>query len=345
MTDRPSTTFSIAESQIDEKVAFLSRPTAYAEQPTYVEVRETHMSWVFLTENLAYKLKKPVRYDYLDFSTLEARRDDCEREVRLNRRLTEDVYLGVEALSVDHSDNMRIGHDGRIVDWLVKMRRLPADRMLDHMICEKSVEVRSVDQLGSLLSDFYQHLQPVGMTAEQYVRRFARDIEANARELSRSEFSLAADLVQRVSQAQLHFTDEHRDTLASRAADERIVEAHGDMRPEHICLTESKPAIIDCLEFNREFRLLDPVDELCFFSLECDLLGAGWIGERVLESYMNDADDRVLPELVHFYTAYRATLRAKIAAWHTLDHHVEQTPKWMNRATHYLEKAARLLPA
>src|SRR5690348_10060399 len=119
---------------IEQKVAFLSRPESYPGHVELVERKETHMSWIFLTEMHVWKLKKPVRTDYSDFSTVEARRHNASNEVRLNRRLTKDVYLGVVPLALASGGSLRLGGDGEAVDWLVVMRRLPANRMLDCMI-------------------------------------------------------------------------------------------------------------------------------------------------------------------------------------------------------------------
>src|SRR5262249_4067578 len=124
---------------VEQKIAFLSRPEAYPEPTRRVEMKETHMSWVFLTDTKAWKLKKPVRYDFLDFSTREARRRDCEEELRLNRRLAPDVYYGIAPLTIDPQGGMRLAGAGETIDWLVRMRRLPADRMLDWAIANQTV--------------------------------------------------------------------------------------------------------------------------------------------------------------------------------------------------------------
>ena len=124
---------------IEEKVAFLRRPASYPQGARQVETIQTHMSWVFLTDKHAWKLKKPVRNEYLDFSTPEARRLDCSREVRFSRRLARDVYLGIVPLTFNKNGNLQLGGRGRRVDSLVLMRRLPANRMLDHLIRSRAV--------------------------------------------------------------------------------------------------------------------------------------------------------------------------------------------------------------
>ena len=133
MTDtnmRPST-YRTFDHDTEAKLAFLAQRAAYSDRPCRVECIETHMAWVFLTDRHAFKLKKPVRYEFLDFSTVEARRQDCAREIELNRRLAADVYLESVPLSVGADGLLQLGGDGEIVDWLVKMRRLPRERMLD----------------------------------------------------------------------------------------------------------------------------------------------------------------------------------------------------------------------
>lgn len=123
-----------APIELAQKVAALCRRETYSDAPTRIEVVETHMSFVFLTTDYAYKLKKPVRYDFLDFSTRELRRRSCEEELRLNQRLAPGVYLGLVSLHLGPNGRMRLGGDGEIVEWLVQMRRLPQDRMLDERI-------------------------------------------------------------------------------------------------------------------------------------------------------------------------------------------------------------------
>jgi aminoglycoside phosphotransferase family enzyme len=125
---------STVDIDISTKVAFLRQSASYPGHPSGVDVIQTHMSWVFLTDRLVYKLKKPVRFEFLDFSTLERRHHDCQEEVRLNRRLAQGVYLGVTPLTVDAAGRLHLNGEGEAADWLVKMQRLPRERMLDHAI-------------------------------------------------------------------------------------------------------------------------------------------------------------------------------------------------------------------
>lgn len=326
------------ETPIDTKVAFLRNPDAYPARPATVEVIETHMSWVFLNDEFAYKLKKPVRYAFLDFSTVEARRRNCECEVQLNRRLAAGVYCGVVPLVMHSDGRLQLDGEGPVVDWLVKMRRLPAHRMLDAAIRGKTVSDDDILRLSRVLTGFYRRSAPVAVSPFDYRRRFEDDIRANLTELAKPQFKLSLPQVEQLARAQLDFIDERGASLELRARENRIVDAHGDLRPEHICLTP-EPVIIDCLEFKREYRLLDPADELAYLAMECERLGAASVGDQVLRQYLAAANDVPADALIWFYKAFRACLRAKIAIWHITDHEVRDTNKWRQRAFDYLELA------
>jgi aminoglycoside phosphotransferase family enzyme len=319
---------------IEEKVAFLSRPEAYPNRVQRVETKETHMSWVFLTDTQAWKLKKPVRTEYLDFSTLEARRRDSLREVRLNRRLAKDVYLGIVPLAMKKQGHLQLGGKGTPVDWLVCMRRLPADLMLDDMIARHAVLETDILKLASLLAAFYKKACPVPMTGSQYRARLAAHLEGARIELIRVEYGLSADVVEPVIRTQMKCLQENSRIFDARTRTRKIIEAHGDLRPEHVCL-EAQPVVIDCLEFNRDLRILDAASELAFLALECERLGAPHVGEIVLGKYIQETGDRPADVLLDFYRSYHACIRAKIAIWHIRDG-IPDRAKWIRKANEYL---------
>ena len=331
-----------AAVSLEEKVAFLRQPSSYPDPCARVEVIETHMSWVFLTELHAYKLKKPIRREFLDFSTLEARQAQCTNEVRLNRRLAENVYLGTLSLIQTEAGNLQIGGPGRAVDCLVHMRRLPRDRMLDLLIEHKSLRDRDLTRLAGILLAFYQTVERHPMSARDYVARFRHNIDSNCRDLMRARYGLHAERIDQLHQAQHAFLQHDTEILARRAG--HIVEGHGDLRPQHICLLDP-PVVIDCLEFNPDFRMLDPVDELAYLSVECDRLQAPEIGARLLHEYMTGTNDLSAAASIAFYKVYRACLRAKIAIWHLDDPGIDDHQQWKQRASAYLSLAAKYLPA
>ena len=325
-------------AKLAEKVAFLRRPDSYPERPKSVEAVETHMSWVFLTDHHAYKLKKPVRYDFLDFSSIEARHLDCQEELRLNRRLAPDVYLGTLPIRAHHGGELSFEGTGAIVDWLVKMRRLPRKLMLDQAIREGRVRDNDIEGITRVLSEFYQASVRLELTPKEYRDRYLRDIQANLGVLSKPSFGLCTSMIDRVRKAQLRVLEQQPEIVDERVRQGRIVEAHGDLRPEHICLGPN-PVIIDCLEFNRDFRILDPVDELCFLAMECELLGAAFVGQRTFETYRRLTGDDPTKTLIAFYKCYRACLRAKLAVCHLADPETCDPERWTAVTHNYLAVA------
>lgn len=327
-----------ADPGLAAKVAFLSRPESYPEPTIAVRPIETHMSWVFLTDRNAYKLKKPVHLSYLDFRTAALRRHHCSEEVRLNQRLSNGVYLGTVPLVAGAGGRLRIGADGAAIDWLVRMRRLPAERMLDAMIRNRMLAEDDLRRVLAKLSNFYRTAPAVDMSPAVYRARFAAGIAENLHELSNPAYVLPRDLVESVCDRQVAMLDSLAALLENRVQAGRVIEAHGDLRPEHICL-ESDPQIIDCLEFSLDLRVLDPADELAFLALECGRLGAASLRNVIFTQYADATGDSPPDRLVHFYQSYRASVRAKIAVWHLNDPVVRDPHKWPEHARDYLRLA------
>lgn len=331
---------SVADVDISIKVDFLSRPSSYPDQPSRVEIIETHMSWVFLTEDFVYKLKKPVRLDFLDFSTVQRRHVNCLAELRLNRRLAGDVYLEIVPLTSGCSGRLELGGKGDTLDWLVKMRRLPRHCMLDSVIAAGQVDPAQIRRVARLLTEFYRRAKPVLLTEGEYLGRYQRDIKATDTALSTPRYALPRRQIDAISEALLKFLARAQDVFHARVGGRRIIEAHGDLRPEHVCLTEP-PVIIDCLEFSRRLRELDPADELAFLDMECEFAGAPFIGPILFETYQAMSGDEPPPMLVCFYKGYRAQMRAKLSIWHLEDCADRDRDKWVQRAEAYLLLAGR----
>ena len=333
-----------ARIDLGTKVAKLKQIATYPDKPSSVDVVETHMSWVFLTDRYAYKLKKPVCYDFLDYSTLQARRSNCDKELHLNRRLAPDVYLAIVALSVDSSGELMLEQDGEVVEWLVKMRRLPAQRMLDYLIVQQELRVQELKSVATMLAEFYKASAPVRMDGKCYLDQLRKDMDHNLQELSRGPYALPMGLIDTLRGTALDLLRRDPALFEQRAAGGSIIEGHGDLRPEHICL-QAKPVIFDCLEFNRRFRIVDAADELAFLAMECDRLGAPFVGKEFFRIYRLVTGDDPPPRLVDFYKATRACLRAKLAIWHTRELEQPQWGKWRDLAIEYLRLAAGYTPS
>jgi aminoglycoside phosphotransferase family enzyme/predicted kinase len=318
----------------------LQQAAAYPDHPVEVQLIETHISWVFLTERHAYKLKKPVKFDFLDFSTREARRRDCEDEIRLNRRMAPNVYQAVVPVTMDHRQRIQVEGAGQIVDWAVKMRRLPTEQSLEQLIRRDQLSEEQVDALAQTLAEYYQGASPLVMRADEYVKHFEDHIRANRRDLLVSEHGLDSAQVKRVHTAQLLFLRCDPQSLRNRVCDGRVIEGHGDLRPEHIVF-DPGPLVFDCVEFNAELRQVDVLDELGFLAMECDSLGAEQVGERVVGAYCDKSGDRPSEALRNFYKAYRACVRAKVAVLRGDQLNAASRGKAQALARRYLQLATR----
>jgi aminoglycoside phosphotransferase family enzyme/predicted kinase len=310
---RKESEFNMVDENFNALVRRLSTAAAYPHAPGRVDVVETHISFVFLSGQFAYKLKKPVKYDFLDFTSLEKREQACREEVRLNRRLAADIYLGVIPITQEPNGTLQLNGTGVIVDWLVHMRRLPIEETLDKVLRRGELHPEHIDQLASVLATFYRGLEPLPVAPREYRDRYAAHVCGNLNELLAVSHHCPADIVRRVHGFQLQLLHLQPELFEQRVHDGRIVEGHGDLRPEHICF--SKPiAIFDCIEFSLDFRRIDIADELAFLAAECDFLGAEWIGPQLFKAMESLIGHRPPPVLIDFYKSYRSCVRAKVNA-------------------------------
>lgn len=325
-----------AEIDLGAKVAWLRRPEAFPDRPEAVEAIETHFAWVFLSKRFAYKLKKPLRIREVDCTTLAARRASCELEIALNRRLAETVYIGVVPL-MRRASGLALEANGEPVDWLVKMYRLPRERMLDRVAQEHGVADADLDELLDTLDAFYRRAVRAPWDADAYRDHLTGQIQRYATDLAAADLGLNAKDVRAAADGLVRFVHEHEGLFDARVAAGRIVDAHGDLRPEHICLVHP-PQVIDCLEFSATLRLLDTAEEIAFLALECERLGNAALATRLCTLYRQH--DRVDAELLACYRRSRALVRALTCAWHLRDRPLDAARQWRERTTWYLDVAA-----
>lgn len=352
--ERSGPDFGPPRNELAAKLAFLRASNVF---DGVREIIETHMSWVFLTEQRAFKLKKPVHLPFVDFRTIERRRETCQNELRLGRRLAASVYEAVvplvatpaglligtaRELASDRSTapgGTERGGAGEIVDWLVVMRRLPRDRMLPQMLARGEASGTHADALGELLARFYRSATRTSWDAVEYRVRLREQVVSVGGELVERGASRAT--VGRIVHDELTSIEREAAALVARIAGGHVIDAHGDLRPEHVCL-ETPPVVIDPLEFDDGLRMLDAASELAFFALECERLGASWFAERVLARYVECSGDCVPPPLFALYRGQHALTRAVIALRHVDDVEPDEQPRWRSKADDYLARATSL---
>lgn len=334
-----------------ERLHFLVSPAAHPPGSGPVQLTETHMSWLVLDDQQVLKLKKPVCYPpFLDCRTLAQRHHDAQAELRLNQRLAPGVYRGV--LALQWRPDGAGGHFSLVpesavpdaadtVDWLVQMRRLPASRMLDALIAAGGPQPAQVEALAQVLGRFYQHARPAVVQAEPWLARFHDEQQRNRAALADPRFALAD--APRALDALDAALAQQAPALERRARLGRVVDGHGDLRPEHVCLVDP-PVVIDCLTFSDLLRQVDPFEELVALALDCERLGAPWVGPLLVERCARCLDDDPPPALLRLYRSSRALLRARLAVNHLLDAAPRDPDRWLAKARAYLALALQAGP-
>jgi aminoglycoside phosphotransferase family enzyme/predicted kinase len=296
----------------------LSEPTAYPHPVSDVQVRQTHISVVFLAGSHAYKIKKPVELGFLDFSTLEKRRHFCTEEVRLNRRLAPSVYLGVVPVSRTGTNLVFEGH-GEVVEWAVKMERLPESATLQSRLARGELDTEVVEALARKLACF--HAQAA---AGEHVSQFGRydSVARNVRENYDRPAPQVGTTISGAVYERLRALTEQTLTqlgpLIERRADRGVPrDTHGDLHLDHVYLfPDRRPpddlVVIDCIEFNERFRFTDPIADMAFLAMDLSFHGRPDLARVFSNSYFRASEDEEGRLLLRFYTAYRAAVRAKV---------------------------------
>jgi aminoglycoside phosphotransferase family enzyme len=325
---------------IADEVRFMKQVSAYPFETDTVEVKETHMSWVFLVDGWAYKLKKPVKYPFLDLSSAEARLQNAKEEVRLNKRFAKEIYKGVIPITVEKDGKLAINGNGKIADWLVLMKRIPEEDMLDYAIVHQKVHQMQLISAAALLVKYYKKAEPLIIEPEKYRKRLRDDIAAVCLGLSNPLFQLNLPQIKGLAEGLFRFLDEQASLFDQRVNSKKIIEAHGDLKPEHIRL-KPRPAIIDCLEFSRELRIQDMAEEISFLAMECEMLGNFDVGNVFFNTYYKLLNDKIPESLVSFFKTKGALRRAFLVAGHLLEAPYQNDPQWINRSNRYLGLAEK----
>jgi hypothetical protein len=289
----------------------------YPDDSSEASLIETHISWVVLTKNFAFKIKKPLQYSFLSFSTLEQRKFYCEQEVSLNRRLTDDIYLDVLPIR-KHKDSWNIdGSEGTIVDYAVQMRKLDNDRRMDVLLEKEKVTKRHMEQLADRLARFHMSTSKIkGKFLFYNLWLDFADLLKVKDFISEHVGVSGGQKIETIVQFAKGFLKTHEERINQRFELGFTIDGHGDLHSRNIFLLD-EPVIFDCIEFNDHFRQVDVLDELAFFCMDLDAFNQMPLELYFLEKYQllnpclfNEEDQR----LHLYYKLYRANVRTKVNA-------------------------------
>ncbi|NNC84069.1 MAG: hypothetical protein HKN79_10875 [Flavobacteriales bacterium] len=279
------------------------------------ELISTHISWVLLTADRVYKIKKPVKMSFLDFSSLELRKYYCEEELRLNQRLTDGVYLDVLPI-YNQEDTWSIGKgEGEIKDYAVEMIRLDNDREMDVLLEQGEVTADHISSIADILANFHKECEIIhGQVSARSIWEDFRDL-SNHRAFIRSHFSAGnADLMDRSMEWAENYLKEHEELIERRDREGFTRDCHGDLHSGNIFLID-RPVLFDCIEFNPHFRQIDVLNELAFFAMDLDGYGREDLSEHLIATYQmhhHVIRSKEEEKLYLFYKLYRANVRSKV---------------------------------
>ena len=296
----------------DAVIQAMLRPETYPGSPDKIVHLQTHISHIFLAGGLAYKIKKPLDFGFLDFSSLAKRRYFCHQEVFLNRRLTTDIYLGVARISL-HKEKLRVNGWGKTLEYAVLMREMPRERMMDRLLSAGQVTPKEIRALTRKLAPFYQQARTgKGIDSFGRIEIVGKNTEENFIQTQPYVGRLISrGMYQRIRNFSRAFLDRNHSIFQKRVQEGRIRDGHGDLHSGNICL-DRKIQIYDCIEFNHRFRYADVASDLAFLSMDLDFYGYPELSELLIREYIRLSGDRELPRLLDFYRSYRSYVRAKV---------------------------------
>ena len=287
-------------------------PETYPQPPKKITHLQTHISHIFLTGGLVYKIKKPVDFDFLDFSTLAKRRYFCHQEVKLNRRLTQNIYLGVVKITSEKG-RLVVNGKGPIMEYAVLMKEMPQERMMNRLLAEGKVREKDIRELVGKLVPFYQQARTgKGINPFGRIEIMIKNTEENFAQTQSYLGRLIPDRTYSpMVKGTRDFLEKARELFKKRIREGYIRDCHGDLHSANICL-DKKPLIYDCIEFNHRFRYTDVACDLAFLAMDLDFHGRPELSRLLEREYVHRSGDDNLPRLFNFYKGYRAYVRAKV---------------------------------
>ncbi|MEE8358330.1 MAG: hypothetical protein V3R82_02855 [Candidatus Hydrothermarchaeales archaeon] len=316
-------------SQADKVVKALQKPSSYDEDVKEVRLLQTHISFIFLTGKYVYKIKKPVDFEFLNFTTLDRRKFFCEEEVRLNRRLCGDMYVGVVPIT-EQNGQIRINGGGEIIEYAVKTKELPQDAMMSVLLEKNKVGEKEINRIAEILVDFH-------IKAETYKKRddlgSLKTVSFNALQNFDQTRQLRGTLIDAetfdfIEEGTKRFMKSNTTLFNKRLEEGKVKETHGDVHSGNIfILSTDEIYIFDAIEFNKSFTVYDVAAEVAFLAMDLDFHDRHDLAGYFIEKYVKYSGDKELLELLSFYECYRAYVRAKVNSFRLSDPNISKEEK------------------
>jgi uncharacterized protein len=307
-------------------VEALLEPDAYSEETGKIELIQTHISFVFLTKKYVYKVKKAVNFGFLDFSTLDKRQFFCEKELELNRRLCPEIYL--EVVSINKAKSIKIKGSGETVEYALKMKRLPQERIMTVLLKEGKVDKKTIDAVAQMVAQFHSQARTnreisqfgsLKIVKTNWDENFAQTTKYINQTISQTEFEFIQTKIN-------NFLEKNQSLFDSRIADGFIRDCHGDLHSGNIFITD-KICIFDAIEFNDRFRYADVASDVAFLAMDLDYQQKSNLADYFIEQYLAHSKDAQLKQMLPFYKCYRAYVRGKVISFKLDDPNIKSEEK------------------
>jgi aminoglycoside phosphotransferase family enzyme/predicted kinase len=305
----------------------LKNPSVYGKENSSVNIIQTHISFVVLTDLYAYKIKKPVNFGFLDFSTLEKRKHFCEEEIRLNKRLCPDIYLDVVTLNLQDK-SLKINGPGKIVDYAVKMKQFPQSNIMTNLLKKQKVTREIIKDLILKLVKFYEKSKIIDEN-NQYgsIKVIKKNTDENfIQTQDMIGITITEETYNYIRNSTNNFLEKMSNQFHKRIKKGFICECHGDLHSGNIVI-DKKIYIFDCIEFNKRFRNIDIASDIGFLAMDLDIQSYPYLSSYLIEKYIQKSKDQDILKILNFYKCYRAYVRGKVIGFKLNDVNTERSEK------------------
>ncbi len=306
----------------------LQNPASLPDNTVGVSVVQTHISIVFVADKFVYKVKKPVNFGFLDFSTLEKRRHYCGQEVALNRRLSQGIYLDVLPITFDGKTHTLKGGQGKVVEYAVKMKRIPDDILMKSIFYKGELTNSHLEKIAEVLAHFHLNAaRNPEIDAFGEAGMFKVNTDENFEQVEKYiGITIRKNEFDAINRWTTDFFNANEDLFVKRIGEGRIRDCHGDLHMEHVCFTETL-SIIDCIEFNERFRYSDTVADIAFLLMDLEYHEGERHSKILWDAYRESAGEKDVDSLLTFYKVYRAFVRGKVNSFQLDDEAISPDEK------------------
>ena len=306
----------------------LKDPKLYGNDVSSVEIIQTHISYVVLTGKYAFKIKKPVNFGFLDFSTLEKRKYFCEEEIRLNKRICPDIYIGVVPIT-KKDNNFELQGKGKVVEYAVKMKEFPQKKIMTKLLEKEEIDEEILEKICDILNNFYKRsIRSKEIDNFGSIKTIKKNTDENFNQTKEViGITITKEKFNYIKSVTNQFLTKKKDVFIKRIQNGLIRDCHGDLHSGNIVVSNNKVYIFDCIEFNKRFRYSDIASDIGFLAMDLDFQGNSYQSSYFINSYVEKSKDFGIYDVLNFYKCYRAYVRGKVIGFKLNDPYIDKKEK------------------